>query len=146
MTVPDLSDQDDRSNVRVLAKALVFARTGEAGYAQQVRRACRRIQGTERQADTLSLGRELVAYVVAADLVGLDGEARETFEGWLRRTRGRSFRGRSLGSAHRDRPNNWGTHAGASRLAIAAYLGDRREIERSAIHFASKGNASRSSR
>ena len=31
----------------------------------------------------------------------------------------------TLISTHERRPNNWGTHAGASRAAIAAYLGDK---------------------
>jgi hypothetical protein len=41
----------------------------------------------------------------------------------------------TLVSTHEDRPNNWGTHAGASRVAVAVYLGDSAELERAAQVF-----------
>ncbi|HPG25270.1 MAG TPA: alginate lyase family protein [Myxococcota bacterium] len=132
---PDLSNQDDPSNVRVLARALVAVRTADEGMATSVRAALRRVRGTERRATALAVGRELVAYVVAADLVGLEDEERAAFEAWLRRVAAQSFQGRSLRTTHEDRPNNWGTHAGATRLAIAAYVDDRREIARAAYVF-----------
>lgn len=134
-TRPDLSNQDDPTNVRVLAKALYFARTGETRYADDVLRALERVRGTERGASALAIARELMAYVVAADLVGLDAPSRSEFERWLRRMASRSFSGRTLRSTHEDRPNNWGTHAGATRIAIAVFLGDTREIERAAHVF-----------
>jgi hypothetical protein len=43
--------------------------------------------------------------------------------------------GRSLQSTHEDRPNNWGTMAGGSRAAVAAYLGDAAELARTAQVF-----------
>ncbi len=43
--------------------------------------------------------------------------------------------GRSLIETHEGRPNNWGTHAGASRLAVAFYLGDNQELARVAQVF-----------
>ncbi|HEB89288.1 MAG TPA: hypothetical protein ENI85_06930 [Deltaproteobacteria bacterium] len=132
---PDLSDQDDPDNIRVFARALYAARTGDRKVAREVVDACRAIRGTERRATALSVGRELLAYVLAADLVGLDGKEREDFERWLRGIQHRSFRGRTLRSTHEDRPNNWGTHAGATRLAIAAYLGDVREVALAAHVF-----------
>jgi len=58
-------------NVRVLANALVFARTGDPARRARVVEACRAAMGTEAGGRTLALGRELLAYVVAADLVGL---------------------------------------------------------------------------
>ena len=36
---------------------------------------------------------------------------------------------------HELRPNNWGTHAGASRIAADIYLGDRRDLARAAAVF-----------
>jgi hypothetical protein len=132
---PDVSNQDDSSNVRILAKALYFARTGEESYAREVIQALDRIRGTEKNARTLAIGREVIAYVVAADLIELDGADRQGFEDWLRSLRKQVFQGRTIQSTHEDRPNNWGTHAGATRLAIAAYLGDRQEIERAAHVF-----------
>ncbi len=132
---PDLSNQDDPTNVRVLALALVHARTGDERARKDVLAALRRVRGTERGANVLSVARELLSYVIAADLVGLDGEEREAFARWLRDVSQREFKGRTIRSTHEDRPNNWGTHAGATRIAVAVYLGDRIEIARAATVF-----------
>ena len=133
---PDLSDQDDKTNVRVLAQALVYARTGEEYFRRSVIQACMSAIGTEDGARTLELGKELAAYVLAADLVGLPASEDARFRRWLTEIRHKRFRtGKTLISTHERRPNNWGTYAGASRLAIAAYLGDRKEIERAAQVF-----------
>jgi hypothetical protein len=43
--------------------------------------------------------------------------------------------GRTLISTHEDRPNNWGTHAGASRIAADLYLGDGSDLGRAAAVF-----------
>ena len=132
---PDLSDQDDPTNVRVLAKALVAARTGDDDLRREVVRALERARGTERGASALAIARELLAYVVAADLIGLEGTDRDAFVAWLEDVRDRRFGPRTLRSTHEDRPNNWGTHAGASRLGVAIYLGDEEEIARAAWVF-----------
>lgn len=132
---PDLADQDDPSNVRVLAKALFAARTGNEKAAREVRNACAAIRGTEGRASALAIGRELLSYILAADIVGLEDRERALFEQWLRKIQRRSFKGRSIRSTHEDRPNNWGTHAGATRIAMAAYLGDEAEIARAAHVF-----------
>lgn len=132
---PDLSNQDDPTNVRVLAKALVAARTGDARLRAEVVRALVRVRGSERGANVLAVSRELLSYVLAADLIGLDGADRHAFEAWLRGIRSKRFHGRTLRSTHEDRPNNWGTHAGASRIAVAIYLGDDEEVERAAHVF-----------
>ncbi len=132
---PQLADQDDQTNVRVMAKALVYVRTGNDRYRDEVVEACRRVMGTESGARTLAIGREVVAYVIAADLVGLPSEDAAVFRTWLRDLRSRSFEDRTLVSTHEERANNWGTHAGASRAAIAAYLEDRSELDRIADVF-----------
>jgi len=131
---PDLSNKDDRTNVVVLAKALVYARTGEPALREDVVSACRAAMGTEG-GTTLALGRELAAYVIAADLVSLSAGDDRAFRGWLSAIAREEIGGRTLVSTHEGRPNNWGTHAGASRIAVAAYLGDRRELERAARVF-----------
>jgi len=135
MGKPDLSNQDDPVNVQVLAKALVYARTGYETYRKDVVRACMAAIGTERGGRTLSLGRELIAYVIAADLVGLPPDEDKKFRFWLKSVRTEKLRGRTLISTHEDRPNNWGTHAGASRLAIAVFLNDSTEVKRAAKVF-----------
>ncbi|NKN33896.1 alginate lyase family protein [Marichromatium bheemlicum] len=126
---PDLADQNDPSNVRVFAKALVHARTGDPLMAAAVRYACLDIIGSERGASSLALGRELMAYVLAADLVGLPPEQDALFRDWLARVRDTPMsEGRTLRQTHERRPNGWGTYAGATRLAIAVYLDEPEEI------------------
>lgn len=129
---PVLSNQDQNNNVYVLAKALVYARTGEARYRNEVVQNCMAAINTELGGRTLALGRELGAYVIAAELVGLDSADDVVFRAWLRRTLTEVLDGRTLQSTHEDRPNNWGTLAGGSRAAVAVYLGDAAEIERTA--------------
>ncbi len=132
---PRIGDHRDRSGLQVLAKALVHGRTGEARYRDDVIAACREAIGTEEGGTCLALGRNLAAFVIAADLVKLTPDDDRRFRGWLRDQLGAIHGGRSLRSTHEDRPNNWGTHAGASRAAIARYLGDDKELEEAARVF-----------
>ncbi len=132
---PNLSNQDDPTNVAVLAKALVYARTGEERYRTEVINACMAAMNTENGGRTLALARELIAYVIAADLVGLPPDKDTEFQAWLRTTLSKNLSGRTLRSTHEDRPNNWGTHSGASRMAVAIYLGDDQELDAAARVF-----------
>jgi len=136
---PNLSDQEQMNNVWVLAKALVFARTGEEKYRVEVRSQLERAIDTEVGGRTLALGRELAAYVIAADLIALQeydpSFDSHRFRPWLKRTLTEELEGQTLRSTHERRPNNWGTHAGASRAAVAVYLGDEKELERTALVF-----------
>ncbi len=129
---PKIADQDDMTDVCVLAKALVFVRTGEESLRTEVTQACLAAIGTEDGGRTLALGRNLVGYVIAADLVKLPEDAGRRFREWLKTIRKVKLDGRTLISTHEDRPNNWGTHAGAARVAVAAYLGDREDLTRAA--------------
>jgi PKD repeat protein len=129
---PNVADQDDDADQVVLAKALVYARTGDADLRQEVVDACMAAIDTELGGRTLALGRNLIAYVAAADLVGLGAAEDAAFRAWLARCTSETLDGRTLVSTHEERPNNWGTHAGASRVAVAAYLGDTAELERCA--------------
>ncbi len=132
---PNIANQDDDTDVRVMAKALVFARTGNLSYRQQVINACMAAIGTEDPGDTLALGRNLIGYVIAADLVDLPPVQDAIFREWLADVRHEHLAGRTLVSAHEDRPNNWGTHAGASRMAVAVYLGDGSDFQEAASVF-----------
>lgn len=133
---PNLRNQNDDSDVITLAKALVYVRTGIPQYRADVRRSCLAAIDTEIGGSSLALARNLAPYVIAAELVGLEPEEDARFRAWLRRTLTRRFSdGRTLRSTHEDRPNNYGTHAGASRAAVAAYLGDSRELARTAAVF-----------
>jgi hypothetical protein len=118
---PDLSDQNQMNNVYVLAKALVHARTGQDRYRREVIDNCLAAIDTERGGKTLALGRELCAYVIAADLVRWSDAK---FVDWLERCQTERLQGKTLVSTHLKRPNNWGTHAGASRIASVIYLRD----------------------
>lgn len=133
--IPNVANQDDDADVIVLAKALVFARTGDASLRQEVVDGCMAAIGSEAGGRTLALGRNLIGYVVAADLVGLSAQDDAAFRAWLEHCRSATFDGRTLTATHEERPNNWGTHAGASRAAVAAYLGDTLELDRCAQVF-----------
>ncbi|NOT32344.1 MAG: hypothetical protein HOP15_18000 [Planctomycetes bacterium] len=133
--IPNVANQDDDADVIVLAKALVFARTGDASLRQEVVAGCMAAIGSEAGGRTLALGRNLIGYVVAADLVGLSAQDDVAFRAWLQHCRSATFDGRTLTTTHEGRPNNWGTHAGASRAAVAAYLGDTAELDRCAQVF-----------
>lgn len=137
---PDFSDEDDTTNVAILAKALVFARTGETHYRDEVVQALQIITylDTEENGTTLKLSRKLAAYVISADLIVLgtyNPTLDKDFRAKLRELLGKDLNGRTLRSTHEERPNNWGTHAGASRAAVAVYLGDKAELERTAQVF-----------
>jgi hypothetical protein len=135
---PDLGDQNDNTNVAVLAKALVYARTGKLQYRDDVVAALRIITFGNTEVGALALGRELAAYVIAADLIALanyDPDLDAQFRDKLRELLSKKLDARTLQSTHEDRPNNWGTHAGASRAAVAVYLGDAAELERAAQVF-----------
>ena len=136
---PNLADMNQENNVQILAKALVYARTGTPSYRTDVIAAIRSVMGTEAGAETLAVGRELAAYVIAADLIGLsaaDPGLDATFRTWLRGLLDRTLAdGSSISTVHERRPNNWGTHNGASRAAAAAYLGDQAELGRVAAVF-----------
>ena len=133
--LPNLSDNEDSVGVAVLAQALVYSRTANETYRQAVIAACMAAIGTEQNGDALALGRELLPYVLAADLVGLPATQDTTFRNWLREALTKDLKGQSLRSTHESRPNNWGTHCGATRAAIAKYLGDATELERTARVF-----------
>jgi hypothetical protein len=136
---PDISNQDESADVTTLAKGLVYARIGGAGYRADVIAALKRAVGTETGGRTLALGRNLPGYVIAADLVDLPSADpsfdQNTFRPWLRSLLTKTLDGRTLVSTHEDRPNNWGTHAGAARAAVAGYLGDSAQLARTALVF-----------
>ncbi|WP_221801441.1 alginate lyase family protein [Oceanobacter mangrovi] len=133
---PNLSDQDDPTNVIVMAKALVYARTGDEKLRQEVIASCLRAIGTDKKGRVLEVSKELMAYILAADLVKLPDDANSRFKQFLITTLIREFpSGKTIRSTHEVRPNNWGTYAGATRIAIAGYLGDSKEVARAAKVF-----------
>ncbi len=136
---PDIQNQDEDNDLHVLAKALVYARTGAASYRVDVLANLKAAVGSEAGGRTLAAGRNLPGYVIAADLIDLGSYDpsfdTNTFRPWLRKVLTENLSGDTLISTHEDRPNNWGTHAGAARAAIARYLGDSAQLARTAVVF-----------
>jgi hypothetical protein len=125
----------NQANAHTMAKALVYARTGQESYRAEVVDIVMGLIGTEEGGDPLAVWRRLGSYVIAADLVGLPAEKDAVFRAWLDEMLGKKLDGRSVADTHEIRPNNWGTHAGASRAAAALYLGNQAELDRTAQVF-----------
>jgi hypothetical protein len=132
---PNLCDQESPHHLRTLAKALVYARTGSSSYGGDARYGIMEAIKTQRVGcdnATLALGRQLMAYVLAADFANLSGSADSTFRSWLSAIRTKDIGGHSkwwsLTETHRESANNWGGHAGASRIAASLYLGDDADV------------------
>jgi hypothetical protein len=138
---PDLADQESNTNVCIVAKALVFARTGETRYRDDVVSALRTIADAGTYSGrALALGRQLGGYAIAADLVQLQRHAPDLdtrFRAKLREllVTPTTDGPRTLVECHERRPNNWGTHCGGARIAVAAYLGDNEELARASRVF-----------
>ncbi len=140
----DLSNQDSQANVQCLAAALVYARTGDVSAKGRVIGALDKIIGfaadTYKLDRALALGRELCAYVIAADICDLsalsptmDTEFQDAIRVLLTKptTGGPS----NLIACQKQRPNNWGMHATASIVAVYAYLGDTDGLNQTANVF-----------
>ena len=138
----NVSDQDSDHDVYTLAAALVCARTGEDCAA--ARASVVEAIGTEEEALTtprspaanqwLPIGRNLAAYVIAADVLGLRADGDPTSQGsrveaWIA-----SFLGRVASEGVEFKPFGSGSNASAqdgfAYSAVAAYLGDAPALER----------------
>jgi hypothetical protein len=138
----NLYDVSDDTNTCILAKALVYARTGKVAYREDVIIELKRIvQSSLYSGGILSLGRNLGTYVVAADIIDLQNVNSAldlNFRRLLRTLRTvRTWGGGvdNLVECDERRPNNWGNHCGTTRVAIAAYLGDTKDLHRAAMVF-----------
>ena len=130
---PNLSDNNTDHDARTLAAALVYARTGIANYRTKAANGIMSAIGTENTggASWLSVGMNLNSYVIAADIVNLaeySPSSDAQFRSWLSTLRNRVIGARTLASTNNDRPNNWGTYAGATRVSVDLYLGDVADI------------------
>jgi hypothetical protein len=135
----DLSGFTNDHDVKTLAVALVWARTGVASYRQKARDAIMSAIGTEINAITaVQPARNTVSYVLAADLIQLselDPSADATFCAWLDQLRYVVWPDGSIVGEDNHRANNHGRMAGATRAAIAVYLGDQDEVHAAAAVF-----------
>jgi Alginate lyase len=142
ITRPDISNQDDDADTRVFAVGLVYGRTGLAKYRGKAASAIAEAIGSERGGRTLALARNLVGYVLAADLIHLDdydAALGRRFRHWLSTVRYERFSQieawRTLVDCNDETPNNWGTFCGASLIAADVYLRDERDLRRRVAVF-----------
>jgi hypothetical protein len=132
---PKIADFNANHDVNTLAVALVYARTGVVRYRQKAADAIMSAIGTEAGGQAVMLGRNLVCYVISADLIDLNSydPVKDTqFRSWISSVRHTEFSDGSLISNHEERANNHGTMAGCSRVAVAVYLDDAAELARCA--------------
>lgn len=126
----NISDQENRANVYTMAKALVYARTGNSIYKTDVIDACSDAIDSESGGSSLALGRNLGGFIIAADLVDLPQADDMLFRDWLRTMLTNNMSDSlSLTSAHESRADDTGTHAGGARAAIAVYLQEWDELD-----------------
>jgi hypothetical protein len=120
-----------------MAAALVCVRTGE--YCAKARQGVLDAIGTERGGRWLAVGRNLAAYMIAADLIELrgDGDAnsagtrfQEWAAGWLtvRLSDNNTSALRPFGPFHSSA--NAAAQEGLAYAAVAAYLGDEWALQR----------------
>jgi hypothetical protein len=156
---PNLSDQvaATKHAVFVIAGALVGARTADSPMKVRVRDG---IMAAKRTLDhlneypattTLELGRQLGAYVIAADIIDLQSLANDSdliFRPWVDSMRTRVFldsneHWQTIKLTHEKTANNWGAFAGASRIAASLYLGDAADVARAdSVYRAQMGERS----
>jgi hypothetical protein len=135
----NVADQDSGHDVLTLAAALVCARTQAAEFCTKARYGLVSAIGTERGARWLAVGRNLTAYVIAADVLGLRADRFPTstgsrVESWIR-----GFLTKRLADDHTGQPvplipfdsgSNASAEEGAVYTAVAAYLHDRAALDR----------------
>lgn len=109
-----------------LAKALVYARTGDATKRAQVVDALVKVQSS-KVSRALELGRGLGAYVAAADYIGYRDPQ---FVAWVRKMLTVPVTGgpKTLTECSNVRPNNWGAWCTSSRILADLYLRDDADL------------------
>jgi hypothetical protein len=133
----NISDMHSSHDVYTLAAALVCARTGQ--YCSKARQGVLDAIGTEDGGQWLEVGRNLGAYVIAADILGLraDGTSNsegtrveEWIEGWLtkRLPDNITWELRAFGPFHS--AANAAAQEGFAFAAVAAYLRDETALAR----------------
>ena len=144
---PDLQYPTNKNAIYTLAGALVSTRNGDPALRSKVRDA---IIAAKRSLDqsaewqsrdgVLSAGRQIGAYVIAADLMNLrnfDPAVDNEFRAWLTTIRttniGTHSRWKNIRYTCENATGNWDTFACASRIAASIYLGDSADVQRSSL-------------
>lgn len=135
----DVSDQDSEHDTRTLAAALVCVRLEDPGVCDKARAAVVSAIGTEEGGRWLAVGRNMVAYVIAADLLGLRADDDPESDGskveaWFANMQERTLQHNndpdeqvplvSFGSG-----SNASAQEGAVYIALAAFLEDEDRLE-----------------
>ena len=146
---PNMSGWTANHDVLTLAVALVYARTADEHYQHKAAQAIRDTIGTEhtglrkrsrpeRGGLAVIVGRNLVSYIIAADLIdlaGYDPRLNAQFRAWIQGLLHARWVDGSLVLEDERPATTHGRMAGASRAAIAVYLGDEEELTRTAQVF-----------
>jgi hypothetical protein len=142
----NLRNQNSDHSFYTLAGALVYARTNDAFLRSKVRDGIIAAKQSFDESSewrtkngVLASGRQIGAYVIAADLIDLenyDAAAENEFREWLQIIRtanvGTHGRWKSITYTCENSTGNWSTFACASRIAASIYLGDTADVDRSA--------------
>jgi len=132
-----VADQNSNHDVYTMAAALVCVRTGQ--HCAKAERGLLDAIGTERGGRWLAVGRNLAAYMIAADLLNLraDGNpnsAGTRFEAWAAGWLTRRLDDNNDGGQRPFAPFHSGANAAAQEglayVAVAAYLRDGRAMDR----------------
>lgn len=131
----NVSNQDSDHDQYVLAGALVCARTGQ--YCDKTRLALLSAIGTEEGARWLAVGRNMLGYTIAADVMrnsgNLTGADLTSVSNWLANFLTRTLANNNSGVQEKLTPLGSGSNAsaqeGAVYAAIAAYTGNSEKLE-----------------
>lgn len=131
---PDVANQDSNHDQSVLAGALVCARTGQ--YCDKTLQGLTSAVGTEDNTRWLAVGRNMLGYTIAADLLRakgtLSGSSLTSVSTWLASFLTRQLPGNNSGVPETLTPFGSGSNAsaqeGAVYAAIAAYTGNTTKL------------------
>lgn len=130
----NVSNQDSDHDQYVLAGALVCARTGQ--YCDKTRQGLLSAIGTESDARWLAVGRNMLGYTIAADVMrnsgNLTGADLTSVSNWLANFLTRTLANNNSGVQEKLTPFGSGSNAsaqeGAVYAAIAAYTGNSAKL------------------
>jgi hypothetical protein len=148
----NLADQNSSHDQKTLAVALVAARTGDAAMRTKAVNSILSVIGTDANPDpdcdtspsmarSLAVARNLSSYVTAADIInlrsgtdGTNGKKWQDYVEFIRFKKNCRNNGgnpsRNLSEIHDFGSSNGDVLGGGSRIAAAAYLGDKAELDK----------------
>lgn len=148
--IPNVDNQNEEVGQYVLAKAIDSIRNPNATLRNtrrdEVRSLLGQVVGTEYpdsnggDGRALGIGRKLPPYIIAADIIDLKNfdSTFDTniFRVWVQHvTTFTTTQAGSIRECHANRPNNWGAHCGAARMAADIYLNDTADLAIAATIF-----------